>query len=131
MTILDCKAAWKAIETYSPKRLSELFEADEERVNRFSREVASIHFDWSKTHLDEELLGSFAGLAFVADYHGARDFLFSGEIVNQTENRPATHVAERGQGNPEDNRTAAERHARMRSLVDAIEAGAFGDIDSI
>ncbi len=90
-----------------------------------------IHFDWSKTHLDEELLGAFAGLAYVADYHGARDCLFAGEIVNATENRPATHVAERGQGKPEDNRLAAERHVRMRSLVDAIEGGAFGEIDSI
>jgi len=131
MAILDCKAAWKAIETYKPKRLTELFEDDGERVSRFSRDVASIHFDWSKTHLDEELLGAFAGLAYMADYHGARDFLFAGDIVNLTENRPATHVAERGQGKPDDNRLAAERHARMRSLVDAIEGGAFGEIDSI
>jgi glucose-6-phosphate isomerase len=131
MAILDCKAAWKAIETYRPKRLSELFDADKERVRQFSRDVASIHFDWSKTHLDEELLGAFAGLAYMADYHGARDCLFAGDIVNFSENRPATHVAERGQGKPEDNRLAAERHARMRSLVDAIEGGAFGEIDSI
>ena len=131
MAILDSNAAWEAIETYRPGGLSELFEGDEERVKRFSRDVASIHFDWSKTHLDEELLGAFAGLAYVADYHGARDCLFAGEIVNATENRPATHVAERGQGKPEDNRLAAERHVRMRSLVDAIEGGAFGEIDSI
>src|SRR5436190_7670324 len=131
MAILDCKAAWKAIEAYRPKRLTDLFEADGERVNRLSREIASIHFDWSKTHLDEELLGDFAGLAFVADYHGARDSLFAGEVINPTENRPATHVAERGEGKPEDNRLAAERHTRMRSLIDAIEGGAFGEIDSV
>lgn len=131
MAILDCKAAWKAIETYRPKRLTELFEGDGGRVNRFSRDVAAIHFDWSKTHLDDDLLGSFAGLAYMADYHGARDCLFAGDVVNFSENRPATHVAERGQGKPEDSRLAAERHARMRSLVDAIEGGAFGEIDSI
>src|SRR5688572_12813380 len=131
MAILDSNAAWEAIETYRPGELTGLFESDGERVKRFSRDVASIHFDWSKTHLDEELLGAFAGLAYVADYHGARDCLFAGEIVNATENRPATHVAERGQGKPEDNRLAAERHQRMRSLVDAIEGGAFGEIDSI
>ena len=48
-----------------------------------------------------------------------------------SEGRPATHVAERGQGEPDDNHLAAERHARMRSLVDAIEGGAFGEIESI
>ena len=131
MAILDCNAAWRIIETYRPGRLIELFAADAERTARLSRDVASIHFDWSKTHLDEELLGAFAGLAYMADYHGARDCLLAGDIVNMTENRPATHVAERGQGKAEDNRSAAERHARMRSLVDAIEGGAFGEIDSI
>jgi glucose-6-phosphate isomerase len=131
MAILDCNAAWRTIEAHRPGSLIELFAADAERVGRLSRDVASIHFDWSKTHLDEELLGAFAGLAYMADYHGARDCLFAGDIVNMTENRPATHVAERGQGKPEDNRLAAERHSRMRSLVDAIEGGAFGEIDSI
>ncbi|MFL6767263.1 MAG: glucose-6-phosphate isomerase [Sphingomicrobium sp.] len=131
MAILDCKAAWQTIKAHQAARLTELFERDGERVKTFSRDIASIHFDWSKTHLDEDLLGEFAGLAYVADYHGARDCLFAGEIVNSTENRPATHLAERGQGKPEDNHLAAERHARMRSLVDAIEGGAFGEIESI
>ena len=63
MAILDCSGAWKAIETHEAKRLTELFEADGERVSELCRDVAGIHFDWSKTHLDEELLGAFAVLA--------------------------------------------------------------------
>ena len=113
MSILDCAGAWKAIEGYQAKRLTELFESDGDRVKQYSRDVASIHFDWSKTHLDEELLGTFAVLAYAVDYYGARDFLFAGDIVNSTENRPATHVAERGEGNPNDNHLASERHQRM------------------
>src|SRR5262245_48771998 len=116
MAILDCKAAWRTIEADRPARLIELFEADPERCSEFSRDIASIRFDWSKTHLDEELLGAFAVLAYAVDYYGARDALFSGEIVNLTEDRPATHVAERGQGSPNDNQLASERHQRMRSL---------------
>ena len=131
MSILDCAGAWKAIEGYQAKRLTELFEADGERVKQMSRDVASIHFDWSKTHLDEELIGTFSVLAYAVDSYGARDFLFAGDIVNTTENRPATHVAERGEGNPNDNHLASERHQRMRSLIDAIEGGAFGEIESI
>jgi glucose-6-phosphate isomerase len=131
MAILDCKAAWAAISGYKAKPLSELFEADGERVKKLSRDVAAIHFDWSKTHLDEDILGEFAVLAYEVDYPGARDCLFSGDIVNETENRPATHVAERGEGKPDDNRLAAERHQRMRSLIDAIEGGAFGEVESI
>src|SRR5436190_408196 len=131
MAILDCNAAWRTIETHQPPRLAEMFENDAERVKRLTRDVASIHFDWSKTHLDEPLMEAFAVLAYAADYADARDALFSGDIVNATENRSATHVAERGEGNPDDNRVAAERHKRMRSLIDAIEGGAFGEIESI
>ena len=131
MAILDCKAAWRTIEEHQPGRLTELFHADVERVAKLSRDVASIHFDWSKTHLDAELLDAFAVLAFAVDYPGARDALFSGDIVNATENRSATHVAERGEGNARDNQLASERHVRMRSLIDAIEGGAFGEIESI
>ena len=131
MAILDCATCWKAIEDYQPKRLTQLFEAEAERVQKLSRDVAGIHFDWSKTHLDDDILGEFSVLAYEVDYSGARDALFAGDIVNETENRPATHVAERGEGKPDDNRLAAERHQRMRSLVDAVEGGAFGEIESI
>ena len=131
MAILDCEAAWTAIASFRAKKLSELFEADGERVKNLSRDVSGIYFDWSKTHLDDEIIGQLSVLAYEVDYSGARDCLFAGEIVNETENRPATHVAERGEGKPDDNRLAAERRQRMRSLIDAIEGGAFGEIDSI
>ena len=131
MSILDCAGAWKAIENHQAKRLSELFDSDSQRVSQLSRDIATIHFDWSKTHLDEELVGTFSVLAYAVDYYGARDFLFAGDIVNSTENRAATHVAERGEGSPNDNHLASERHQRMRSLIDAIEGGAFGEIESI
>ena len=131
MAILDCNAAWRTIEAHQPVRLTDLFASDPGRVNRLSRDVASIHFDFSKTHLDEGLLEEFSVLAYAVDYPGVRDALFAGDIVNSTENRAATHVAERGEGSPNDNHLASERHGRMRSLVDAIEAGAFGEIESI
>ena len=66
MAFLDCKAAWQTIERYQEKRLIELFEADSERVRRLSRDVAGIHFDWSKTPLDSELVEAFAVLAYAA-----------------------------------------------------------------
>ncbi|MEA3058129.1 MAG: glucose-6-phosphate isomerase, partial [Sphingomonadales bacterium] len=45
--------------------------------------------------------------------------------------RPATHVAERGSGAPDDVDLATARRQRMRALVDAIEAGAFGDVTGV
>ncbi len=113
------------------KRLDELFLAEPGRLSRLSFEAAGIYFDWSKTHLDEELIDRFIERSETKGFTAARDALFAGKIVNPTEGRPATHVAERGSGAPDDVDLAAARRQRMRALVDAIEAGAFGDITGI
>jgi glucose-6-phosphate isomerase len=64
-------------------------------------------------------------------FAAARDALFAGAVVNPSENRPATHVAERGSGSTDDVDLATARRQRMRALVDAIEAGAFGDVTGV
>ena len=113
------------------KRLDELFAVEPDRLGRLSFELAGIYFDWSKTHLDQDRIGEFLTRAETAGFAAARNALFAGEIVNASEGRPATHIAERGSGAPEDVDVATARRQRMRALVDAIEAGAFGDITGI
>ena len=113
------------------KRLDELFAAEPDRLSKFSNEAAGIYFDWSKTHLDEKLLVDLAKRAEQMGFSAARDALFAGEVVNASEGRPATHIAERGSGSPEEVDLATARRQRMRALVDAIEAGAFGDVSGI
>ena len=112
-------------------RLEDLFAREPDRLSRLSRDLAGIYFDWSKTHLDEARLAEFAERAERMGFAAARHALFSGEVVNPSEGRAATHVAERGSGAPEDVDLAAARHQRTRALVDAIEAGAFGDVTGI
>ena len=131
MTRPPHERAWRPIESHPLARLDELFEAEADRLARMTLDVAGIHFDWSKTHLDAALIDRFVELAEASGFGAARDALFAGEIVNVTEGRPAEHVAERGQGAPKAVALAAERHARMRSLIDAIEADAFGEVDSV
>src|SRR5437764_1449362 len=75
--------------------------------------------------------GGFWPSADCMGFAAARDALFVGEIVNSSEGRPATHVAERGSGSPEDVDLATARRQRMRALVDAIEAGAFGSVTGV
>ena len=115
----------------SIKRLDELFAAEPDRLSRLSFQAAGIYFDWSKTHLDQKLLDGFIARAEAMGFGAARNALFLGEIVNPSEDRPATHVAERGSGAPEVVDLATSRRQRMRALVDAIEAGAFGDVTGI
>ncbi|HAD09212.1 MAG TPA: glucose-6-phosphate isomerase, partial [Porticoccaceae bacterium] len=55
--------------------------------------AGSLYFDFAKDHLTEETLTLLCGLAHTANLTGAIDNLFGGETVNNTENRPALHVA--------------------------------------
>jgi glucose-6-phosphate isomerase len=111
--------------------LQQLFKAEPDRLSRLSFEVAGLYFDWSKTHLDQAVIADFIERAGRMGFAAARDALFAGEVVNPSEGRPATHVAERGSGAPEDVDLATARRQRMRALVDAIEGGAFGEITGV
>lgn len=119
---------WSTIEALPQTRLEQLFADDPERLSRFSLDVAGVHFDLSKTHLTREAVAAFERLAQQADLAGKREAMFGGAHVNVTEDRPVEHTAERGEGNPESVKRAADYHARMRMLIDAIEAEAFGPV---
>jgi glucose-6-phosphate isomerase len=122
---------WSAVAALERRPLAALFEAESDRVSRLTVEESGIRFDFAKTHLDGEALAAFAGLAEAQDLAGARDALFGGHVVNPTENRAAEHSAERGQGAPDSVARAQSFHARMRALIDAIEAEAFGPVRHI
>jgi glucose-6-phosphate isomerase len=122
---------WTALAAHRASSLKQLFQAEPDRLSRLVIEQGGIRFDFSKTHLDRALLDGFAALAEACDLAGARDALFRGEPVNSTEGRAAEHCAERGHGSPDSVRDARALHGRMRALVDAIEAEAFGPVRHI
>ena len=105
---------WSRLSALPRTTLAELFAADANRLAGLSLDVCGIHFDFAKTHLDAPALALFEELA--------------GAVVNESENRPAEHTAERGEGAPESVTRARAAHARMRSLIDAIEAEALGPV---
>ncbi|MGE4430100.1 MAG: glucose-6-phosphate isomerase [Sphingobium sp.] len=123
--------SWNAIRAVIEPDLKTIFDSDPGRLDRLTLDVASIHFDWSKTHLTEPLIHAFTALAQDMDFAGRRDALFSGAKVNMTEDRAAEHAAERGEGAPDSVARAKMLHNRMRALIDAIEAGALGTIRHI
>jgi len=127
MTTAD--RAWQALADWQPQKLTELVNANPEaRLQALVRSVADIRFDFAKTHLDDAAIGILSDLAAAQDFAGRRKTLFSGGIANPAENRAAEHSAERGEGSPESVHVAQALHQRMRMMVDAIEAGAFGEI---
>lgn len=123
--------AWAAIANVEQRSLVDLFRQEPDRLSRFAIEEANIRFDFSKNHLDAGALAHFEGLARARDLGGARDALFAGAPINVTEGRAVEHSAERGQGAPESVQRARSLHARMRALIDAIEADAFGPVSHI
>lgn len=140
--------AWKTLEGLPQPTLGELFSAardggegaDEpagaDRVAMLSGRIewgedettGGVLFDWSKTHLDEDLLAAFETLADACDFAGQRAALLSGEEINVTEGRAATHTAERGVGADANVEEAAALHHRMKLLVEAIHSGALGEV---
>ena len=123
--------AWNAITSEPKPHLTDLFAQDAERVKRLSLDLAGIYFDFAKTHLTRELIAAFEVLAAHQGFAAKRDLLFNGGIINPTENRPAEHTAERGEGAPESVAAAKALHERMCALIEVIDAGGFGDIKSV
>ena len=126
--------AWKKIALHTDPTLEELFAADPDRVDKFSTrlEIApgglGALFDWSKTHLTDDLLTDFEALAEASDFEAMREKLFAGETVNPTEGRAAEHSALRGVGKDSSVEEAEALRERMRLLVEALHEGAFGEI---
>ena len=123
--------AWSRLGRIERATLRDLFAAEPDRLSRLTVEEGGIFFDFSKTHLSRDHVNGFLALAEERGLAAGRDALFAGGIVNPTEDRAAEHSAERGQGAPESVARAAAAHARMRALIDAIEADAFGPVSHV
>ncbi len=115
-------AIWDRIAARQRPALKAIFDIDPARLDRFTLNQGPIRFDWSKTHLTDELVDDFLALAGEPDFVGQRDALFAGEPVNNSEGRAAEHCAERGEGNVESVAHARMLHNRMRAMIDAIAA---------
>lgn len=123
--------AWVKLDGHQTQSLAALFAEDSDRVAQMTVEQSGLRFDFSKTHLDASALSTFAELADATGLTKAKEALFTGAIVNPTESRAAEHTAERGNGNADAVIHARGLQARMRGLIEAIDAGALGDIKHV
>ncbi len=132
--------AWKKVALHPDPTLEELFAADPDRVAKLSTRFeldsvgqwgGGIRFDWSKTHLTEDILTDFEALADASGFNDMRGKLFAGEVVNPTEGRAAEHAALRGVGKDASVEEAEALRDRMKLLVGAIHDGAFGEVNHL
>lgn len=122
---------WQDIEDHPKTSIAELFDADADRASGFSFDHSGLFFDFSKTHLSTDLLKRFVNLSESLNLKQKINDFLHGERINTSENRAAEHMAERGIGSDTSVENARILQNRMKALVQAIEAGALGDIEHI
>jgi glucose-6-phosphate isomerase len=112
--------------------MRDLFARDPERFAKFSVRWEGILFDYSKNRIAEQTMALLLDLARQARLAEAIEAMFSGQVINTTENRAVLHVALRNRGNrpirvdgqdvmPEVNRALHQ----MRTFSEAVRSGAW------
>lgn len=75
------------------RRIAELFADDDRRAHTLSRRLGTLHVDFSKEKIDQATITALLHLAEAAGVSEHREAMFAGRPINNTEKRPALHVA--------------------------------------
>ena len=88
---------WKALEAQRNQTLhveiKELFAQNHERFAQFHIRYEGLLLDYSKQRVTAETMQKLFGFARACDLEHWRDRMFSGDIINTTENRAVLHTA--------------------------------------
>ena len=111
--------AWRAIEAHArvleDRHLREFFAEEPQRFDRMSVAALDILYDFTRQRMTAETIGLLLDLARACDIEGRIRALFAGEAVNNTENRPALHMALR-------NRSGRPMEAAGRDVMPEVRA---------
>ncbi|HHU67539.1 glucose-6-phosphate isomerase [Corynebacterium sp.] len=136
MADITTSAEWKNLESEfertQGRTLRELFAQDPQRAEKLTFDAAGLHVDLSKNLLDDATLAALIALAKEAQLTEAIEKMFTGEHINNTEDRAVLHTALRlpveedlevdGQD------VAADVHevlGRMRDFASSLRAGTW------
>jgi glucose-6-phosphate isomerase len=90
-------AAWQALQDHHARlgdvTIAQLFASDPARFQSFSARFDDVTLDYSKNRISDVTVALLLDLAREAGLEQARADLFAGKAVNNTENRPALHMA--------------------------------------
>jgi len=97
MSKLTLSPAWQALAAHHNEMKSvhmrQLFQDDPQRFDRFTVQLQSLFFDYSKNRVNQKTMGLLIDLAKQAELPAAIERMFSGEKINCTEGRAALHTA--------------------------------------
>src|SRR5688572_2192517 len=126
--------AWRSLtlraQALQAGSIADQFRSDARRFERFSCEAEGLLLDFSRQLLDARTLESLLALAEQTEMPRWIELMFGGHPINNTEDRPALHVALRRPATVpllaygEDVMPLVEHErAKMRALADALHAG--------
>ncbi|WP_249978131.1 glucose-6-phosphate isomerase [Vreelandella olivaria] len=131
---LTRSVTWQALERLRDKtaneRIRDYFTNDPQRFEKMSLRVGGLFLDYSKHQVSDEVLAKLIELADHSALVQRRAQMFSGDIINVTENRPVLHTALRNLGDepvyvdgedvmPEINRTREQ----IKLFSEAVRSG--------
>ncbi|SFX08644.1 glucose-6-phosphate isomerase [Marinospirillum alkaliphilum] len=110
-----------------PLILADLFADQPGRGQDFSLQAPWLRLDYSKQRVTAEVLAALQQLATQAELQSWREKLFTGEVVNASENRAALHTALRtpAENQPAELACVEEQLQRMEQLVTRIQSGVW------
>ena len=132
-TDLPARAQLQAhYDTLKDRHMRDLFADDADRFTTFSRQFEDILLDFSKNRITAETLNLLVQLADQAGLSDAIGKMFSGDKINQTEDRAVLHVALRNRSNtpiPVDGEDVMPDVngvlERMKSFTERVRSGAW------
>lgn len=118
---------WQELHKYkdyiAQQRIESLFVNHKERIQNFTLSSSGLTLDFSKNLITEDGLNLLIKLAESSKLNNAIDDLFGGKEINNTEHRPALHMALRdhGEGLTEDVKIEVNTtFKRMRVFVEQL-----------
>ncbi len=97
MSVPSNLPVWQALQAHhaaiADRHLRDLFAADPGRFSKFSRSFGDLLVDFSKHRITEDTLNLLTELARQTQLPACIERMFSGEIINHTEQRAVLHVA--------------------------------------
>jgi len=79
--------------------LKEFFETDQDRFKKYSVLFNDIFLDYSKNRVNDKTMALLTQLAKECELESAIKAMFSGDVINETENRAVLHTALRNRTN--------------------------------
>ena len=96
-------SAWQKLlnhfDAVKTMHMRDMFKEDSERFSRFSLKFEDILIDYSKNLLNNETMNLLTQLAKEVKLGNAIESMFSGDKINETENRAVLHTALRNRSN--------------------------------